>query len=371
NETLYIYADDRYVPTSNNVRIRVLHRMLNIQYAANLEFRNINFFGGSIDLHGINVLVEDCNFEYLHDITLPAFRDHGPLCAGLFGWQVDFINCVFSHIPFVYSLKIKGHFSLVENALLTNMDWYANPGGGAPALGNVCRYMTVENSKIGGVGGSKLMEYCRIEDYIDPCDCSGINRGAHGAVRSMTRYNWVINGPGANGMRFDGGRTGAGNRRGVVHNIVTIGNNRGMKLKGDYHKVYHVAAYDNSRWDVQLFDGKYAEPGELNQDLPQDYTPGNRHSVLKNSLVESSLGCPTPDCWPYPESENDWSNPRDALHLLGEGIWFGRALGMPLPHNELADPWYQNLYAEDSSGIYATGYPHPTDRAQDYDFRPR
>ena len=127
-DRLYIYADERYLPTSTNVRIRVLHRMLNIQYAANLEFRNINFFGGSIFLHGINVKVEDSNFSYLHDITLPPFRNHGPLCAGLFGKNVDFINCVFSHIPFVYSIKISGFNTLVENCLFTNMDWWANPG---------------------------------------------------------------------------------------------------------------------------------------------------------------------------------------------------------------------------------------------------
>jgi len=371
NETLYIYADERYLPTSTNVRVRVLHRMLNIQYATNLEFRNINFFGGSIELHGINVLVEDCNLAYLHDITLPAYRNHGVLCAGILSRNVDFINCIFKQIPYVYSLKIRGVQSLVENCLFTNMDWWANPGGGGPALGYIKRYVTIENSKIGGAGGGSLMEYCRIEDYIDPCDCGGINRGAHGAPRSMTRYNWVINGPGANGMRIDGGSTGAGNRRGDVHHLVTIGNYRGMKLKGDYHEVYHVTSYDNSRWDVQLTDGKYAEPEDLNHGFPQDYTPGNRHSVIKNSLVESSLGCPTPDCWPYPESENDWNNPTDAFHLLDMGIWFGKALGMSLPHNELADPWYLNLYAEDSSGIYATGYPHPTDRSQDYDFRPR
>jgi len=303
NEMLYIYADERFIPSSTNVRIRVLHRMINFQYVANMEFRNINFFGGSLDVMGQNVLFEDCKFEHLHDITLPPFRNHGPLCAGLFGWNVDFINCIFRRIPFVYSLKIQGAHSLVENCLFTNMDWWANPGGGTPSLGYVCRFVTFENSKIGGLGGSSLMEYCRIEDFTDPCDCGGINRGAHGAPRSMTRYNWVINGPGANGIRFDGGSTGAGNRRGDVHHLVTAGNHRGMRLKGDYHELYHITTYDNWTLDIDLFSGKYAEPGELNQGFGLDYTPGNQHSVIRNSLVESSLGCPTPDCWPYPSSE--------------------------------------------------------------------
>ena len=368
-EMLYIYADERYLPTSTNVRIRVLHRMLNIQYAANLEFRNINFFGGSIFLHGINVKVEDSNFSYLHDITLPPFRNHGPLCAGLFSKNADFINCVFSHIPFVYSIKISGFNTLVENALLTNMDWWANPGGGAPWLGWVCRFVTFENSKIGGVGGSKLMEYCRIEDFDDPCDCSGINRGAHGAVKSMTRYNWVINGPGANGIRFDGGTSGSGNRRGDVHHLVSAGNNRGMRLKGDYHELYHVTSYDNRTLDIDLFSGKYKEPGELNQGFGLDYTPGNQHSVLRNSLVESSLGCPTPDCWPYPSSENGGLNPGDAFHLLENGIWFGTAFGSASLHKELTNPWQRSLTYPDS--LYFDGYYRPDDRTQDYDFRPR
>ena len=101
NEMLYIYADERYLPTSTNVRVRVLHRMLNIRYVANVEFRNINFFGGSLDVSGINILFEDCEFKQLHDITLPAYRDHGALCAGLRSGYADFINCIFSQIPFV------------------------------------------------------------------------------------------------------------------------------------------------------------------------------------------------------------------------------------------------------------------------------
>ena len=363
-EMLYIYADERFMPSSTNVRIRVLHRMINIQYVANVEFRNIKFFGGSMDVKGLNILFEDCKFEHLHDITLPAFRNHSPLCAGLFSNNADFINCIFSRIPFVYSLKIGGLQSLVENCLFTNMDWWANPGGGSPSLGYVCRFVTIENSKIGGVGGSSLMEYCRIEDYIDPCDCSGINRGAHGAPRSMTRYNWIINGPGTNGIRFDGGATGAGNRRGDIHHNVTIGNHRGMRLKGDYHEVYHITSYDNWMWDIDLFTGKYAEPDN-------GFTLGNQHSLLKNSLVESSLGCSTSDCWPYPPSEYGGTNPTDANHLLESGIWFGRSLGYTLPHRELADPWYQTLILSDSDSVFTDGYYRPDDRTQDYDFRPR
>jgi len=356
NEMLYIYADERYLPTSTNVRVRVLHRMLSIKYVANVEFRNINFFGGSLVASGINILFEDCNFAYLHDITLP-----GQGCAGLKSGNADFINCVFSQIPFVYSLKIGGFNSLVENCLLTNMDWWANPGGGGPALGYVKRYVTIENSKIGGAGGGSLMEYCRIEDYKDPCDCSGINRGSGGTSRAMYRYNWIINGPGANGIRFDGGKTSSYSLRGDIHHIITIGNNRGMRLKGDFHEVYHVTAYDNARWDIDLFVGKYTESGAFNHGFNLDYTPGNMNSEISNCIIEGSFGCPTLD-------------KMDIDQLLDEGIWFGRALGFGSiipPHRELMDPWHLDLIRPDSHIVYSGGYPHPTDRTQDYDFRPR
>ena len=370
-EMLYIYPDERFLPTSTNVRIRVLHKMMSIRYMANVEFRNLKFFGGAVEIEGLNVLFEDCEFEYLHDITLPAFRDFGSLCCGLRTRNIDFTNCKFSHIPYVYSLKIRGIHSKVENCLFDNMDWWANPGGGGPELGYVCRYVTFKNSKIGGVGGSSLMEYCLIEDYIDPCDCSGINRGAFGAPRSMTRYNWIINGPGANGIRFDGGKTGAGNRRGDIHHIMTIGNNRGMRLKGDFHEVYHVTSYDNRTLDIDLFVGKYAEPGELNHGEYLDYTPGNANTKIKNCIVESSFGCPLDDCWPYPESEHGSGNPEYPSYLFDQGIWYGLGLKNASVHKELMDPWHLSLYLDDSSSTYRNGYPHPTDRSQDYDFRPR
>ena len=364
-EELYIYADPRFVPTSTNVRIRVLHRMIHMRRAVNLEFKNLEFFGGSIKVEGVNILFEDCDFKQLHDITLPAYMNNGSTCTGLYTWNAEFVNCRFSEIPYVYNVKIRGIKSRVENCLFTNMDWWANPGGGGAELGYIARYVTFENSKIGGLGGSHLMEYCRIEDFKDPCDCSGINRGAHGAPRSMTRYNWIINGPGANGIRIDGGANGAGNRRGDIHHIITIGNNRGMRLKGDFHDVHHITAYDNRMLDVDLFVGKYGEPNEFNQGFHLNYTPGNINTEISNSFIEASFTCPSPDCWAYPESETGINQPVDVPLLFDLGIWFGRALDHSSVHREMADPWYLNLYNDESSNT------HPTNRSQDYDFRPR
>ena len=51
-------------------------------------------------------------------------------------WNAEFVNCRFSEIPYVYNVKIRGIKSRVENCLFTNMDWWANPGGGGAELGN-------------------------------------------------------------------------------------------------------------------------------------------------------------------------------------------------------------------------------------------
>ena len=76
-----------------------------------------------------------------------------------------------------------------------------------------------------------------------------------------------------------------------------------MRLKGDFHDVHHVTAYDNRMLDVDLFVGKYGEPDEFNQGFHLNYTPGNINTEISNSFIEASFTCPSPDCWAYPESE--------------------------------------------------------------------
>ena len=67
------------------------------------------------------------------------------------------------------------------------------------------RFVTIENSFTAGIfaGYGSLVEYTRIENLYDGCDCSGIQRNGAGAMYSTTRNTWIINAPGLNGMRFD------------------------------------------------------------------------------------------------------------------------------------------------------------------------
>ena len=92
-------------------------------------------------------------------------------------------------------------------------------------------------------------EHSRIENLYDGADSSGIQMPSIQNQFSTLRYNWIINAPGLNGLRFD---SRCGGTNGDINNMVTIGNNRGMRLKGDFHDVYHVTSYDNRRQDLSL-----------------------------------------------------------------------------------------------------------------------
>ena len=89
-------------------------------------------------------------------------------------------------------------------------------------------------------------------------------------------------------MRFDGSCSG---NNGDIHHVVSAGNRRGFRLKGDYHDVYHVNAYDNARKDVSISPQKYC-----GLDMAGDLEPGNSNSNFYNSIVETSLWCNTPSC---------------------------------------------------------------------------
>ena len=360
---LYLYADERFLPTSTNVRIAPVREIMNFSHVSNLAIRNIDFFGGTARFSfSLNLVIENCNFT---NCGINSGFGSG------YGYNQTIRNCVFENFSGFPGMG--GTYGLYENLLFRNIDWFANPGGGAPTINGyhaIARYVTYEGSLLGGTGGgSHLIEYCRYQDIIDRCDCGAINKGDHSAPNSMTRYNWIIGAIGANGMRIDGGAIGAGNRRGDVHNIVTIGNYRGMRLKGDFHEVYNITAYGNSRWDISLPTQKYAEPPPLGY----GGAPGNRHTKLKNSLVEDAMECTSDNCWGFlPVGEIGYTNPTNADHLLKSGIWFGTALEQASVQAELADPWIQRRNLPKTHIIYTEwGYPWYDERTQNYDFRPR
>ena len=302
---------------------------------------------------------------------------------GLHGNKVTFgshtlvRNTIFEYINDSYAwYHNRTMFPTMENVLFRYNDWFKvsylygatnrnyrgrREDGTFKPGGSVWRYVTVENSSTAGIypGINSLVEYGRFENLYDAGDGGGIQRNPISVPLSTTRYSWFINIPGFNGMRFDGSCSG---NNGDIHHVVSAGNRRGFRLKGDYHDVYHVNAYDNARKDVSIPAQKYC-----GLDMAGDTEPGNSNSNFYNSIVETSLLCNTPSC---SEAVKPYGGVSDFFPLAKYGIWLGHALKAD-PHFELADPWIQNR-ARSNDNLTATFGQNPwSDTNQDYDFRPR
>ncbi|MEY8242737.1 MAG: right-handed parallel beta-helix repeat-containing protein, partial [Gammaproteobacteria bacterium] len=392
-KTLYLYASDNFTPNSTNVRIRVRDRFVNIRNSENITFKNIDFFAGSITIRGTkHFTLENCRFSFNSDM-------------GLLGNSIEYSpistvrNCIFEYINdgHSWSQQLSSH-PVLENVLFRYNDWFggtawspttdrnyrgdsmsqAEAQGDQSWYGTQWRYITIENTYTAGIfaGPRSLVEYARLENLYEGCDCSGIQRNAAGARYSTTRFTWIINAPALNGMRFD---SKCGARFGDVHNVVSIGNRRGFRLKGDFHDVYHVNAYDNRRQDITLSVDKYCGPDIAGG--REKAEPGNWNSNIHNVLVGGSFQCFSEDCWaegtdPMTNKTGVFNPSFDFPHLDSVGIWFGRQLsgqgsGWSSPKKELAKPWIQKRSKSESALIEEFGANPWNVPDQDYDFRPK
>ena len=254
------------------------------------------------------------------------------------------------------------------------------------------RYVTFENSYSAGIfsNAGSLVEYGRFENLYDGCDCSAIQRNANNSMYSTTRYSWMINSPGLKGMRFD---SSCGGNNGDIYNVVSIGNHKGFFLKGDYHDVYHVTAYDNENQDISLGGGKFC--GLDGDGKNKTHYIGNWNSNIYNSIAEGSFPCSSRICLPKTveiDGENlDWLKTNkniDSIHmhfsnLETSGIWFGRSMSVnkndvpnfsppwPAPHFDMQAPWARNKSFSDSRLQELFGKAPWSNKKQSYDFRPK
>jgi len=370
-KTLYLYPSDNNTTPSSNVRVRVRDRFLNFAYSDNIEFKNIHFFAGSVRFFESSYLtIEDSRFSFSGELGLKGN-------SVTFGSHTLVRNTIFEYIndSAIWSQN-RTMFPTMENVLFRYNDWFKGSylygatnrnysgkrGDGTFKVGgSVWRYVTIENSSTAGIypAMNSLVEYGRFENLYDAGDGGGIQRNPISVPLSTTRYSWFINIPGFNGMRFDGSCSG---NNGDIHHVVSAGNRRGFRLKGDYHDVYHVNAYDNARKDVSISPQKYC-----GLDMAGDTVPGNSNSNFYNSIVETSLWCNTPSC---SEAVAPYGGVSNFFPLAKFGIWLGHALGAD-PHFELADPWIQNRARSNDNLTAAFGQNPWSDTNQDYDFRPR
>ena len=390
--TLYLIPGENF-PDQTNVRVRVRDRLLRFIHSDNIELKNIHFFAGSIRTHDVSYLtIEDCKFSFSSDVG--QSKNYASR-----GSYTTVRNCIFEYIndtaPWSQYYTM---YPTIENVLFRYNDWFAASGNYVTTTTNnhgnmmgatVYRHVTIENTFTAGIypGMNSLTEYCRFENLYEQIDGAGIQRNPISVVGSTSRYLWMINLAYINGMRFDGAPSG---NNGDVHHVVSAGNRRGLRLKGDYHDVYHATAFDNSNVDISLPWNKYGgafienEAGEtLLDDIIQN---GNAHTNFHNSIAEFSLHCATPDCWPSIEDLESWyaygdsagfdgnyypSLPSHPFHLDSVGIWYGLPLDHSRPQFEMMNPWTYNRHQDPDSVIAEWGEYPWQDQRQSYDFRPR
>ena len=381
---LFIYTYDGLPPNEDNVRIRVLDRVLTsgnlatypngIPYGIDggeyITFKGIEFYAGAVGLFGThNFTFEDCKFFFSTDnggfnSNTPGLIHPTSMNQFLNGSSARVINCEFKYIN-DYPLNIFDcDSSLVENCLFEYNDWTNGTHQWLyTGISQYCtvRYVTIQNSMSPGIftGIRSLVEYCLIRNlYEGPTydgesgnmlDGASIQRNSSSTYFSTTRYCWIIHGGNINGFRFD---SNPGGVHGKIHHMVSIRNRRGFRLKGDRHQVHHLLAYDNQTKDISLPNYKYTND------------EGNFNTDFTNSAAEEMYECAAPNC---NRLGIGWSHYNNELRDMA-GLWEGpgNAEYVLEMENDAKQDWGKPQL--ELAGHYSRYY--NIDK-QSYDFRPR
>ena len=377
--TLYLYPSDGFIPDKNNVRIRTKDGLFYIRDSDHMEVRNLHFYSGPLHAYDCDYLtVEDSKFSFSTDMYASQMRNGSAL--GRYSW---WRNLVFENSnnagPLVHSRHM---YTTMENILFTNHSWFSGShdyvtdtrnyrlgsDGKINEYGSdIWRYITVMNSNSAGIfpGLRSLTEYIRIENIFDYGDGSGIQRNGTATDSSTTRYSWIINAPRWNGFRWNSNKSG---HHADMHHVVSIGNSRGFRLKGDWHDTYHLLANDNLRTDISLPDYKY-----MGIDKITSGAVGNANSKIKNTAVHNSFECMALDCLPEKGAN------KDPFALDSSGIFYLRNItrfnGGDNPYYnldvELENPWTQIKAFSDQNLLDTYNVGPVENKIQNYDFRPK
>ena len=98
-----------------------------------------------------------------------------------------------------------------------------------------------------------------------------------------------------NAIRFDSAKAV---NFGEDHHVVSVGNRRGMRLKGDYHEAYNVTTYDESNRGIYYYTDRYSGFSNSNTHSELASVPGNAHSRLLNAIAQEKAITNSPDFWP-------------------------------------------------------------------------
>ena len=332
------------------------------------NFKVDHRYRGNMMHDGNHNVVRNVIFRYVVDAYIFSFRKvkypvYENILAEYNGWFGDMF----------WNLKVDDNCLNCRGENINNDNNY---------FSDTFRYVTMRQNRSGNIGPGKrsLVEYAWVEDHYQNTDGSGIGRASGAANKSTTRYSWMLN-SNRNGIRFDGSCAG---QYGLVHHVVSVGNKRGYRLKGDKHNVYHVMAYDNWDVDINLAAHKYCgDYGSFPHGKGIENMKGNHNTDIHNSIAGRLLNCASPDCGDQAVMNNGASNEKvDPKFLLNEsGIWYGRNFpidnregnwSQSYPQLELEDPWLDNRTRDPEQLTTIFGVdPFEQDRIQSYDFRPR
>ena len=386
--TLYLYPSVGFIPDKNNVRIRTKVGLIGMRKSDNMEFRNLHIYSGPLSAYDCDYLrVENSKFSFSTDMYADKIRN-----GSIFGEYSWWINLVFENSNNAPPLFHNRHmYAKMENILFTKHSWFSGSHHYVTSTRNygvdsngkineygtdVWRYITVMNSNSAGIFGGfrSLLEYIRIENIFDYGDGSGIQRNGSSTDSSTTRYSWVINAPRWNGIRWNSTASG---HHADMHHMVSVGNSRGYRLKGDWHDVHHVLANDSKRTDISLPDYKYQ-----GIDKKTSGAVGNANSKIKNSAVDFDFECMALDCMP---EKGAFKSP---IQLDSSGIYYlrnitsfnNRRRGIEIKANgapyynldvELENPWSTNKAYSDQNLLDIHGVGPIKNKIQNYDFRPK
>ena len=405
--TLYIYAGNE-IPDSTNVRVRVRTYSLYLHNSDNITFDNFHFRSGAIFTRDASFITfKNSVFSHSWEVGLRHrqmissgidMRHRGNMMNN--GLRNTVRNCVFKHVVDAYIFRFrKVHFPLYENILAEYNGWFGSEYWNLKVDDNCVncnaditndenyfpdtwRYITMRHNRSGNIGPGKrsLVEYAWIENHYQNTDGSGVGRASGAANKSTTRYCWLFN-TNRNGLRFDGDCAG---QFGLVHHVISVGNKRGFRIKGDKHNIYHIAAYDNYDSDVNVRSDKYCgDYGTEEHELGVQNGEGNYNTDIHNVISGRGFPCSSYDCGDPSITNNgaDVVNTSPEFLLNESGNWYGRhfpidnnegAWSQSFPQLEMEDPWIDNKNRSPEQLVTIFGEdPFENDRIQSYDFRPK
>ena len=405
--TLYVYAGNE-IPDSTNVRVRVRTYSLYLHNSDNITFNNFHFRSGAVFTRDASFIIfKNSTFSHSWEVGLRHrqmiasgidMRHRGNMMVN--GLRNTVRNCIFRYVVDGYIFRTRSvRWPVYENILAENNGWFGREYWNLKVDDNCVncnaditndenyfpdtwRYITMRHNRSGNIGPGKrsLVEYAWIENHYQNTDGSGIGRGPSATNKSTTRYCWLFN-TNRNGLRFDGSCAG---QFGLVHHVISIGNKRGFRIKGDKHNIYHVAAYDNYDSDVVVRPDKYCgDYGTEEHEAGVENGEGNYNTDIHNVIAGRGFPCSSFDCGDPSITNNgaDVVNTDPEFLLNESGNWYGRHFpidnnegvwSQSFPQLEMENPWIDNKNRSTEQLFTIFGEdPFENDRIQSYDFRPK